>query len=159
MVVPAHRIEIIAMIAVRRLHDGDECELCEIRRVMAGRLCFLKGMSKRRRAERAKMNLVGIDVHEPVGLDSIRDLLLSLQNWLPRIDTVPGKGLDTEKGISRRFSDAPNRCVRRLVVDQIDRSPLCDEISNAVRNKALFVVDGENCDDFHRVRPIEIQWL
>jgi len=105
------------------------------------------------------MNLVGIDVHEPVGLDSIRDLLLSLQNWLPRIDTVPGKGLDPEKRISRRFSDAPNRCVRRLVVDQIDRSPLCDEISNAVRNKALFVVDGENCDDFHRVRPIEIQWL
>jgi len=105
------------------------------------------------------MNLVGIDVHEPVGLDSIRDLLLSLQNWLPRIDTVPGKGLDPEKRISRRFSDTPNRCVRRLVVDQIDRSPLCDEISNAVRNKALFVVDGENCDDFHRVRPIEIQWL
>src|SRR5213080_2520850 len=117
-----------------------------------GLLRFLKGMSKRRRAERGEMNLVGIDVHEPVGLDSIRDLLLSLQNWLPRIDTVPRKGLDPEERISRRFSDAPNRCVRRLVVDQIDRIPLCDEIPNAVRNEALFVVGGENCDDLHRVR-------
>src|SRR5882724_3619221 len=111
------------MIVVRRFRDGDECELREIRRVVAGLLRFLKGMSKRRRAERGQMNLVGIDVHEAVGLDSIRDLLLSLQNWLPRIDTVPGKGLHPEERISRCLSDSSNRCVRRLVVDQINQSP------------------------------------
>ena len=147
------------MIVVRRFRDGDECELREIRRVVAGVLRFLKGMSKRRRAETGEMKLVRSDVHEPVGIDSIRDLLLSLQNWLPRIDTVPGKGLHPDERISRRFSDVPNRFVCRLVVDQIDQSPLSDEISNAVRNEAFFVVGGENRDELHGVHPIESHCL
>ena len=73
------------MIVVRRFRDGDECELREIRRVVAGLLRFLKGMSKRRRAERGEMNLVGPRPEDPRYVDLTNPLHLAVFSARPGI--------------------------------------------------------------------------
>jgi len=149
-VVPAKRRLKIRMIVIRLFSRRDERELHEVHGVVALPIDLRQRAGERLSTPRRQADLVGVHVHEPVGIQRRRDCLLALEERAPGVLAVARKVFDLDEPATGELRRNRDRPICRAVVDEIHVDAVAHQVFEAGLDEALFVERRQNRYDAHR---------
>src|SRR6185369_10435630 len=123
------------MFVIRCFNRGDKSELYKVHRVKSLSFNFTENICQGYSWSRGWKNLVGIDVHEPIGLDRISELLFAFKKRRPSERSVIRKLFNCDQSFAKITSCNGHCVVSGTIVNQVRFDSLTEQVFQARGDK------------------------